>query len=119
MKMLPILALTNALFGTTTAFAHAHLISAVPADKAVVTTAPTVLTLKFSEGVTLKFTGVEVTGPDKKAVSLGAESLDPKDDTLLTVPLAGGLGAGSYSVAWHALSTDGHKSSGTFTFTVK
>ena len=119
MKMIPLLALTIALFGTTAAFAHAHLIRAVPPDKAVVATAPTVLTLKFSEGVALKFTGVEITGPDKKAVTLGAESLDPKDDTLLTVPLAGALGAGSYSVAWHALSTDGHKSSGTYAFTVK
>jgi methionine-rich copper-binding protein CopC len=101
------------------AFAHAHLLSETPAAKATVTPAPTALTLKFSEGVDLKFTGAKVTGPEKTAVALGTESLDPSDDTVLTVPLTGLLKAGVYSVAWHALSTDGHKTNGTYSFTVK
>ena len=104
---------------STPAFAHAHLIQATPADKAVVASAPTQLLLKFSESLQLKFTGVIVTGPDKKTVKLGGESVDPKTDTILTVPLEGTLAAGVYTVAWHALSTDGHKTQGTYTFTVK
>lgn len=112
-------ALLFALVGTAPAFAHAHLISETPADKAVVTVAPTMLTLKFSEGVALKFTGVKVVGSDNAPVPLGTESLDPNDGTALTVPLAAALAPGLYSVAWHALSNDGHKSSGAYTFTVK
>ena len=113
------LAFGLALVGTPSAFAHAHLLSETPAAKAVVTVAPTELTLQFSEGVALKFTGVKVTGPNDAGVALGAESLDPKDDTLLTVPLTAALPAGVYTVSWRALSTDGHKTSGTYSFAVK
>lgn len=112
-------ALGFALIGTVPALAHAHLLGETPADKAVLATAPTVLTLKFSEGVALKFSGVKVTGPGHALVSLGTESLDPTDDALLTVPLMGTLVPGPYTVAWHALSTDGHKTTGTYDFTVK
>ncbi|HTJ57481.1 MAG TPA: copper homeostasis periplasmic binding protein CopC [Devosiaceae bacterium] len=101
------------------AFAHAHLLNEVPAAKAVVTPAPTSLTLSFSEAVELHFTGVAVTGPDKTPVALGDAALDPKDAKILEVPLKGALPAGAYTVAWHALSTDGHKTNGTYTFTVK
>lgn len=101
------------------AFAHAHLLSEVPTANAVVVAAPKTLTLSFSEAVELHFTGVKVTGPAGAAVTLGTASLDPRNDKVLEVPLAGGLAPGAYAVAWHALSTDGHKTNGTYTFTVK
>jgi hypothetical protein len=101
------------------AIAHAHLLTSQPADKAVVTAQPAALTLDFSEGVELRFTGVRLTGPDKAQVALGDGSLDPGDDKKLSVPIKGTLAAGSYTVAWHALATDGHKTNGAFTFTVK
>ena len=78
---------------------------------------PTALSLKFSESVVLKFTGVTLTGPSG-AVSLGAASLDPKDGSVLVVPLPPSLPAGGYAVAWHALSSDGHKTTGSYSFTV-
>lgn len=99
------------------AFAHAHLMAERPADKATVA-APTDLMLTFSEDVSLKFTGVTVTGPDKKPVPQGAAALS-QGDTVLTVPLSGTLAAGTYTVAWHALSVDGHKTHGSYSFTVK
>ncbi len=106
-------------FGLTgAAFAHAHLKSAVPAAGSTVSTAPTELDLGFSEGVNLKFTGIKVTGPGKAAVPLG-EAMLMGGDTTLMVPVSGTLGAGVYTVAWHALSTDGHKTNGTYTFTVQ
>ena len=119
MKSSLVAALALTLIATAPAFAHAHLLAEMPADKAVLTTAPTILTLKFSEGVALKFSGVKVTGPNHAVVAQGTESLDPKDDALLTVPLMGPLAPGLYTVAWHALSTDGHKTTGTYSFTVK
>jgi methionine-rich copper-binding protein CopC len=104
---------------TGQASAHAHLTSATPAVGGTVATAPTELDLKFSEGLNLKFTGVKVTGPAKAPVATGDAALGAGDDTTLVVPISDALAAGSYSVAWHALSTDGHKTSGTYKFTVK
>ncbi|MEJ0097845.1 MAG: copper homeostasis periplasmic binding protein CopC [Bauldia sp.] len=103
---------------TGAAWAHAHLTSAVPATGGTVSVAPTELDLTFSEGVNLKFTGVKVTGPGNAEVHVGDAMLMDGDTTLM-VPISGTLVAGAYSVAWHALSTDGHKTTGTYTFTVK
>ncbi len=101
------------------AFAHAHLKAATPAAGSTVATPLTELDLKFSEGLSLKFTGVTLTGPAKAAVATGDAALGAGDDTTLVVPVSDTLAAGSYTVAWHALSTDGHKTSGTYKFTVK
>lgn len=101
------------------AFAHAHLRSAVPPPNGAVATAPSELDLTFSEGLNLKFTGAKLSGPDKKPVPTGSPSLGAGGDTTLVVPVTGTLRAGTYTVDWHALSTDGHKTSGAYTFTVK
>jgi copper resistance protein C len=116
MKTALILAVGLAMIAPA-AFAHAHLTAEMPADKAVVA-APGDLMLTFSEDVNLTFTGVTVTGPDKAVVAQGKPSVNA-DMTVLTVPLTGTLAAGTYTVAWHALSNDGHKTHGTYTFTVK
>ena len=108
-----------ALLGTTTAFAHAHLLEEGPAANAIAIAAPTTLSLRFSEAIALKFSGVKVFGPDQAEISLGTSALDPKNDALIEVPIVGTLSAGQYTVAWHALSSDGHKTNGTYTFTVK
>ena len=100
------------------AFAHAHLKTSTPADKSSVASAPTALTLSFTEGLNLKFSGIKVTGPQKTAVKTGDAALTDHD-TGLTVPVVGTLAAGTYTVEWHALSTDGHKTTGSYSFTVK
>ncbi|THF50185.1 copper homeostasis periplasmic binding protein CopC [Allorhizobium terrae] len=100
------------------AFAHAHLASATPADKATVATAPKEIDLSFTEGLELKFSGVEVTGPEKEKVQIGTPTLS-EDKKALTVPLNATLKPGTYTVDWHALSVDGHKSKGSTSFTIK
>ncbi len=100
------------------ALAHAHLKSATPAVDGTVAAAPTELDLNFSEDLNLKFSGVKVTGPDKAAVKIGDGMLMNKNTTLM-IPLSGTLGAGVYTVDWHALSADGHKTHGSYKFTVK
>ncbi len=84
-----------------------------------VATAPSELHLSFSEGVNSTFTGVKVTGPDHAVVATEKAKLGPDGDTALVVPLTGPLSAGSYKVDWHALATDGHKTEGSYTFTIK
>lgn len=100
------------------ALAHAHLKTEEPAASASVA-APQTLTLHFTEELNLHFSGVTVTGPNHKQVALGKAELAPKDVATLIVPVTGTLVPGSYTVAWHALSTDGHKTQGSYRFTVK
>lgn len=108
------LAVSLALAGP--AFAHAHLVSATPAANEHAMPGPTELRLKFSEDLEIKFTKVKLSGPDKKAIETGPEKLDPNDKSLLIVPLVGKLPDGKYKVDWQALSTDGHKTKGSYSF---
>ncbi len=107
---------TTSLGRAGPAFAHAHLLSATPAADSMAMPPPTELRLKFSEGLELKFTTVKLTGPDKALVKTGPAKLDSGDNTLLIVPLAAPLADGTYTVDWQALSTDGHKTKGSYSF---
>ncbi|NLR99641.1 copper homeostasis periplasmic binding protein CopC [Rhizobium sp. P38BS-XIX] len=99
------------------ALAHAHLKSSTPAADSAVKESPAELDLTFTEGLSLKFSGVTVSGPDKKVVKTGNASLMDSDKTLM-VPVSDKLAPGKYTVEWHALSTDGHKTNGAYSFTV-
>lgn len=101
------------------AWAHAHLRESVPAADASVQTSPTELDLRFSEGLELAFTGLTLTAAGDKPIPTGPARLDPSDAALLVVPVVGALAAGAYTVDWHALSADGHKTQGRYVFSVK
>lgn len=105
------------------AFAHAKLLSEVPAAVDAATPAPapvplTELRLVFSEQLNLTFSKLKLTDAAGKEVALGALALDPKDDKTLLAPLTGTLPVGDYTVDWTAVSADGHKTTGTYTFKV-
>ena len=102
----------------TEALAHAEFKTSTPAANSVVAS-PASLSITFSEDITLKFSGATITGPDKAAVKTGPATLDAKTHTVLTVPIVDALKPGKYTVDWHNLSTDGHKLTGSFAFTVK
>jgi methionine-rich copper-binding protein CopC len=112
------LALLSCLLFDSSAWAHAHLRAEVPAADTTVMTAPSAISLTFSEGLELNLSGATLKGTDGSAVSTGAPSLSPNDDKLMTVPITGQLSAGVYTVEWHALSKDGHSTHGTYQFTV-
>ena len=101
----------------TPALAHAHLQAETPMAEAT-TTSPAILTLSFSEGVELRFTTVVLKDPNGSAVMTGPNRLAPGDPKVLLVPVSGKLGAGRYTVDWRAVATDGHKTQGTYGFTV-
>jgi methionine-rich copper-binding protein CopC len=105
------------------AFAHAKLVSEVPAAVDAATPVPTPaplteLRLVFSESLNLAFSKLKLTDATGKDVTLGALALDPKDDKTLLAPLTGTLPVGDYTVDWTAVSADGHKTTGTYTFKV-
>lgn len=100
------------------AFAHAHLETATPAVDGTVAVSPAALDLHFTEGLNLPFTGVVLEDASGSEIATGEAKLKAGDDQTLIVPLSETLEAGQYLVIWHALSKDGHKSKGTYNFTV-
>lgn len=98
--------------------AHAHLKQQSPAADSVVS-APQSLTLNFSEGIEPGFSGVVVTDAHKQVVKTGAVTRDEKNKAQLIVPLAQTLATGTYQVDWHVVSVDGHKTKGSYHFSVK
>jgi len=107
-----------ALAPSAPAFAHAHLHTSYPAADSIQTTPPTEIDISFSEGVNIKFTGATLTGPDNQPVPLG-DGMLMGGDAMFMAPITGTLAPGKYTVDWHALSTDGHKTTGSFSFTVQ
>ncbi|WP_313686334.1 copper homeostasis periplasmic binding protein CopC [Pantoea sp.] len=101
------------------ALAHAHLKTPVPADKSTVETSPQALTLTFTEDVEPAFSGVEIRNAQNQVVPADKATLNDKQHDQLIVPLSQPLPAGSYQVSWHVLSVDGHKTKGSYTFSVK
>lgn len=106
------------LAGTTGAFAHAHLKTAMPASGSTVHQSPAELELDFSEGLNIAFSGVTLKSAKGEKVTVGKAHLKASDDTTLIVPLPRPLAAGHYTVSWHALSRDGHKTKGSYAFAV-
>ncbi|HEG2083453.1 CopC domain-containing protein YobA [Enterobacter kobei] len=101
-----------------TVLAHAHLKQQSPAADSVVS-APQSLTLNFSEGIVPGFSDVVVTDAHKQVVKMGAVTRDEKNKAQLIVPLAQTLATGTYQVDWHVVSVDGHKTKGSYHFSVK
>lgn len=112
------LAAVSLLAAADRALAHAHLRSATPPADGTVRSAPAAIEITFTEAIEPAFSGARVSGPDGRTVPLGKPSLG-SDGKALVVPLPGQpLPAGSYRVDWHVLSTDGHKTSGSYGFSV-
>jgi hypothetical protein len=99
------------------AAAHAHLVSATPAADASAR-AVTALVLHFTEVVEPAFTGVVLKTAAGAIVGTGAAKAEAADPTTIDVPIPAPLAPGRYEVDWHALAVDGHKTTGTYAFTV-
>ncbi|MEH0884768.1 CopC domain-containing protein YobA [Enterobacter sp. UNJFSC 003] len=99
-------------------FAHAHLQQQSPAANSQVT-APQALTLTFSEGIEPGFSGVVVNDARQQTIKTGAVKRDEKDKAQLIVSLEQTLASGTYQVDWHVVSVDGHKTKGSYHFSVK
>ncbi|MFZ5957733.1 copper homeostasis periplasmic binding protein CopC [Pseudomonas sp. QL9] len=106
-----------AVLNAPAVFAHAHLKTEVPAADSTAS-APKELRLTFSEGVEAKFTKVLVKGADGQPVKVAGIATEAGNAKVLVVTFDQPLPAGSYSVEWHAVSVDTHKSEGHYGFKV-
>jgi methionine-rich copper-binding protein CopC len=113
-----VMAVALALAPLAAAQAHAKLVSSNPAAGATV--APTSsIDLGFSEEISEKLSGAAVSDASG-AKTPTAAMLEPNDPKGLMVMLTHPLKPGVYTVAWHAVaSDDGHRTQGSFSFTVK
>ncbi|QGV79685.1 copper resistance CopC/CopD family protein [Streptomyces ficellus] len=113
---------TAALLGTVlsgTASAHAALTGSDPKDGAVLDSAPTGVTLTFSEQVAMGEDAIRVLEPSGKRADTGElRDLCAGAVVKYGVDLHAGLPKGTYTVAWRAVSADSHPISGAFTFSV-
>ena len=101
---------------TPSVLAHAHLKQQSPQENTVAV-APEVITLNFSEGIEPAFSGV--VDAQQHKIQTGAVKRDEKDNAKLIVPLEKPLTSGTYTVDWHVVSVDGHKTKGSYHFSVK
>jgi len=64
------------------------------------------------------FSGIEVQNGGGKPVPTGKMTLVPGDGKKIVVPIPARLAPGTYRVAWHAVSVDTHRVSGTYAFKI-
>lgn len=95
--------------------AHAHLVTSSPAANAT-GPSPSTIELKLSEAPLAKFSGVQLMA-GSHAVSVKTVASADKD--MLVVAPGSPLKAGAYTVKWHAVTADTHRSQGAFSFTVR
>ncbi len=93
---------------TSTAQAHSHLPTSVPAAKASASSAPSEIRLQFDESIQATISHLSVERSGGPAVAAGAVVCDPNDHTALVLRLAEPVPAGAYKVNWHVISGQLH-----------
>ncbi|MEU7557308.1 copper resistance CopC/CopD family protein [Streptomyces eurythermus] len=115
--LLLLLAVTGVLLaGASPASAHAALTGSDPAQGVVAGTAPTQVTLTFSEKVAMGDDSVRVLDPRGKPVQTGSPV--GVSGTTYAVKLESGLAKGTYTVTYQVVSADSHPVAGAYTFSV-
>ncbi len=107
------------VLSASSVWAHAHLEQQTPAANSEVSPSPQSLTLNFSEGIEGHFSGVTLKGPNQQNIAIGKAVRNENDKKQLIVPLTESLTSGLYTVEWHVVSVDGHKTKGQYQFSVK
>lgn len=116
-RALTLLAATAALvLSAPPVFAHARLVSATPANGATVS-APGAVSLTFNERFAAPFSSVEVKDVQGRSVTLRQEV--SQDGRTLSGTFVRPLAIGDYEVRWAIAAADGHRMTGSYSFTVR
>ena len=107
------------LFATQSqALAHAFLDHADPKVGSTVTNSPAQIRLWFTQKLEPVFSSFEVSDAKGKQMDKKNVHPDDKDKSLLIVSVPV-LPDGTYTVTWHVVSVDTHRTQGHFKFTIK
>jgi len=120
-RLLPILrrgACALVLLYAGAAWSHARLQQQSPAAGSA-QPAPQQVRLAFSEPLEGALSRIVVMDGTGKPVTSAKASVDPAAPSVLLLPLDGSLAAGTYTVNWNVVSKDGHRTQGSYRFTVK
>jgi len=98
--------------------AHAFLDHAEPKVGSMVTNSPAELKVWFTQNLEPAFSTLEVDDAQGHPVDKKDAHLDEGNKMLFIVSLPP-LPPGTYTVVWHAVSVDTHKTQGHFEFTIK
>ena len=98
--------------------AHAFLDHAEPKVGAALPASPAEVKIWFTQNVEPAFSVIEVDDASGKEVDNKDTHRNDKDKSLLIVSLPK-LPPGKYTVVWHVVSVDTHRTQGRFQFTVK
>lgn len=112
MRSIPVFLLLAALAGP--ALGHSKMDETVPADKAVLSAAPTQIELTFAKKIRLTRVQINSDGGTSDLDLSGHKSFATRFALPVALP-----GAGDYGVEWRGLSGDGHIMNGTFRFKVE
>lgn len=110
--------LTAGLLVPTRAWAHAHLKRSSPAAGAQLSVSPQVLQLWFSEQPELSMTFVSLQDSAAVLVPLSAAEREIQGRMGVAFRVLRTLTPGRYTLSWRTAASDGHPSSGKFTFVV-
>src|SRR5262245_46882858 len=102
------------LFGSEAAHAHAVLLDTVPADGAVLATAPSDVILRFNEPISP--VTVRVLAIDARPIADGSNART--ENNSISLPLPTDLANGTYVVSYRVISLDSHAIAGSFAFSV-
>jgi hypothetical protein len=104
--------------GVSAVQAHPKLQTSSPARDAKLKVPPKEIRMNFSEGLIASFSGFELKTAAGKPVPIGKAMLVPGDNKKMMAPIGTRLAPGAYTVAWHAVSVDTHRISGSYSFKV-
>lgn len=108
----------GAIGAASPARAHAKIASSEPAPDSALQVAPKAIRLHFNEAIEPAFSKIALVDSQQLALVLPKVVLDKDDPTTMSVAVPA-LASGTYSVRWTALTHDGHKVKGQYSFTVK
>lgn len=116
-RLLPALAAASTLLAVSSeANAHARLVSSTPAANTTVAP-PRALTLTFSERMAPAFSSFDVVNAAGAKAAIRTDVSE--DGRSITGTPARPLAAGAYVVNWRIASSDGHRMTGSYAFTVR
>lgn len=101
-----------------TVSAHASLVKAEPARRAVLSVPPKQVRLWFNEEIEGDYASLSVLDANNKALTENKPQIHPDDPKSIFLELPE-LGEGQYTVKFRVLSVDGHVVDSDFKFTVK
>jgi methionine-rich copper-binding protein CopC len=108
---------TSMLLASGVADAHAKVVTTTPAANAAVAS-PTLIQVRFSEAIESKLSSLKLAAADGTAIVVMSMT-DARDPATLSIMPTSPLKPGTYTASWSVVSDDGHKTHGTFSFTVR